>query len=134
MAKKKQNKPVNGTTTEKKPVERKPTKKEKKAAAEQRSRELKAKRQKFYAVALVFAVLAVVISFASSSTYGQAIYSWIQIGCSGLMGLCGVVVLYASRYEETEKKQRSRNTMGMVFIMVALGIILAEIVKMVTGK
>ena len=50
------------------------------------------------------------------------------------MGLCGVVVLYASRYEETEKKQRSRNTMGMVFIMVALGIILAEIVKMVTGK
>ena len=51
MAKKKQNKPVNGTTTEKKPVERKPTKKEKKAAAEQRSRELKAKRQKFYAVA-----------------------------------------------------------------------------------
>ena len=134
MAKKKQNKPVNGTTTEKKPVERKPTKKEKKAAAEQRSRELKAKRQKFYAVALVFAVLAVVISFASSSTYGQAIYSWIQIGCYGLMGLCGVVVLYASRYEETEKKQRSRNTMGMEFIMVALGIILAEIVKMVTGK
>ena len=134
MAKKKQNKPVNGTTTEKKPVERKPTKKEKKAAAEQRSRELKAKRQKFYAVALVFAVLAVVISFASSSTYGQAIYSWTQIGCYGLMGLCGVVVLYASRYEETEKKQRSRNTMGMVFIMVALGIILAEIVKMVTGK
>ena len=134
MAKKKQNKPVNGTTTEKKPVERKPTKKEKKAAAEQRSRELKAKRQKFYAVALVFAVLAVVISCASSSTYGQAIYSWIQIGCYGLMGLCGVVVLSASRYEETEKKQRSRNTMGMVFIMVALGIILAEIVKMVTGK
>lgn len=134
MAKKKQNKPVNGTTTEKKTVERKPTKKEKKAAAEQRSRELKAKRQKFYAVALVFAVLAVVISFASSSTYGQAIYSWIQIGCYGLMGLCGVVVLYASRYEETEKKQRSRNSMGMVFIMVALGIILAEIVKMVTGK
>lgn len=134
MTKKKQNKARTTVETEKKPAERKPTKKEKKAAAMQRSKELLAKRQKFYALALVFAVLAVIISFASSSTYGQAIYDWIQIGCYGLMGLCGVVILYASRYEETEKKQRSRNTMGMVFIMVAAGIMLAEIVKMVTGK
>ena len=56
MAKKKQNKPVAAAgPAGQKAAERKPTKKEKKAIAEQRSKELKAKRKKVSLAALLAA-------------------------------------------------------------------------------
>lgn len=116
-----------------KPAERKPSKKERKAAAEQKRKELKAKRQKFYGVAMVLALVAVIISFASGSMYGQAVYRWLQVGCYGLMAGCGLLIMQAGHYEETEKRQNRMNSMGIVFLMVALGMGLAEIVAMLRG-
>lgn len=112
---------------------RKPSKKEQKAAAEQQKKELKSKRQKFYGAAMVLALIAVIISFASSSAYGKEIYRWLQVGCYALMGCCGVLIMQAGRYEETEKRQHRMNSMGMVFLMVALGMGIAELVMMLRG-
>lgn len=135
MTKKKQKKPVSAehANPTEKPAERKPSKKERKAAAEQQKKELKSKRQKFYGAAMVLALIAVIISFASGSAYGQEIYRWLQVGCYVLMGCCGVLIMQAGRYEETEKRQNRMNSMGMVFLMVALGMGLAELVMMLRG-
>ncbi len=135
MTKKKQKKPVSAEQVAplEKPTERKPSKKERKAAAEQQKKELKAKRQKFYGAAMVLALVAVIISFASGSAYGQELYRWLQVGCYGLMGCCGVLIMGAARYEETEKRQSRMNSMGMVFLMVALGMGVAELVMMLRG-
>ncbi len=131
MTKKKQKKPVSAPLE--KPAERKASKKERKAAVEQQKKAWKSKRQKFYGAAMVLALIAVIISFASGSAYGQEIYRWLQIGCYVLMGCCGVLIMRAGRYEETEKRQNRMNSMGMVFLMVAFGMGLAELVMMLRG-
>ena len=82
---------------------------------------------------MVLALVAVIISFASGSAYGQELYRWLQVGCYGLMGCCGVLIMGAARYEETEKRQSRMNSMGMVFLMVALGMGVAELVMMLRG-
>ena len=131
MAKKKQNKPVAAAgPAGQKAAERTPTKKEKKAIAEQRSKELKAKRKKVSLAALLAAGAAVIINFATNSYYGQPIYEWIQIGCFLLMGISGGIFMYGARYEESEQQQRSKRSLGLVFIAVALGVILIETVQM----
>lgn len=129
MTKQTQKKPVQTV----KPTERKPSKKERKAAEEQRKKELKAKRQRYYGAAMVLALVAVIISFASGSTYGQSLYRWLQVLCYGLMGCCGVLIMGAGRYEETEKRQTRMHSMGMVFLMIALGMGLAEVVMILRG-
>lgn len=135
MTKQKQRKPAQAEHTGQtaKPAERKPSKKERKAAEEQKKKELKAKRQKYYGVAMVLALVAVIISFASGSTYGQPLYRWLQVLCYGLMGCCGGLIMGAGRYEETEKRQNRMHSMGMVFLMIALGMGLAELVMILRG-
>ena len=134
MTKKKQKKPVSAehANQTEKLAERKPSKKEKGCcrAAEKR---IEIKRQKFYGAAMVLALIAVIISFASGSAYGQEIYRWLQVGCYVLMGCCGVLIMQAGRYEETEKRRNRMNSMGMVFLMVAFGMGLAELVMMLRG-
>ena len=132
MAKKKNHKPAAAAAdqAEKQTAERKPNKKERRAMAEQRSKELKAKRKKVSLAALLVAGAAVVINFATNSYYGQPIYEWIQIGCFLLMGISGGIFMYGARYEESEQQQRSKRSLGLVFIAVALGVILIETVQM----
>lgn len=134
MTKKKQKHPQqtvpaeeNGTT---KAAERKPNKKERKAAEAKRQKELQAIRKKYNIVILIAALLAVIVSFSSSSLYGQDLYNWIQIGCYLLMGFCGGLMMYVSRYEDTDKRKSSKYTMGLVFVVIALGMILSDLVRL----
>jgi hypothetical protein len=47
-----------------------------------------------------------------------------------MMGMAGGVMMLGAKYEETEKQQRSKRTTGLVFIVVALGVIMSELVQM----
>ncbi len=108
-------------------------KKEQKAEAARQEKERHKKRQRYYGFAAVIALIAVVISFASGSTYGQPVYGWLQVLCYVLMGSCGVIMMRASKYEELEKKQSRMHTMGIVFLMVGLGMALSQIVIILRG-
>ena len=82
---------------------------------------------------MVVAFLAVVLSFWSGSFYGQPIYAWLQVLCYVLMGSCGAIMMVGSRWEELEKKKQRMRTTGMVFMMVALGMCLAQLVQIWRG-
>lgn len=43
--------------------------------------------------------------------------------------LAGGVMMFGSKYEETEKQQRSKRTTGLVFVVIALGVIMSELVQ-----
>ncbi len=108
-------------------------KKEKKAEAERIKKENQTKRKRCYAASVVVAFLAVVLSFWSGSFYGQPIYAWLQVLCYVLMGSCGAIMMVGSRWEELEKKKQRMRTTGMVFMMVALGMCLAQLVQIWRG-
>ncbi len=112
-----------------KPAERKPTKKEKKAAEEQRRKELATIRKRYFFAAMIVAGAAVAVNFAANPYYGQPIYEWIVAGCFLLMGISGGIFMFASRYEETERQQSNKHTMGLVFVVISLGMILSQIIK-----
>ena len=112
-----------------KPAERKPTKKEKKAAEEQRRKELATIRKRYFFAAMIVAGAAVAVNFAANPYYGQPIYDWIVAGCFLLMGISGGIFMFASRYEETERQQSNKHTMGLVFVVISLGMILSQIIK-----
>lgn len=104
-------------------------KKEKKALAEARKKEMAQKRFRYTALALVLAGGAVAVNFGFNSYYGTDFYEWIQIGCFLMMGTAGGVMMFGSKYEETEKQQRSKRTTGLVFVVIALGVIMSELVQ-----
>ncbi len=108
-------------------------KKEKKAEAERIKKENQTKRKRCYAASVVVAFLAVVLSFWSGSFYGQPIYAWLQVLCYVLMGSCGAIMMVGSRWEELEKKKQRMRTTGIVFIMMALGMCLAQLVQIWRG-
>lgn len=108
-------------------------KKEKKAEAERIKKENDKKRKWSYGIAMVIAFAALVLSFWSGSRYGQPIYAWLQVLCYVLMGSCGVIMAVGSRWEELEKKKQRMHTTGMVFMMVALGMSLAQLVQIWRG-
>lgn len=103
-------------------------KKRKKEEALQQKKQLQTKRQRYYGLAVVVVVLALIISFASSSVYGQPLYAWLQIVCYGFMGICGLLTILASRCEETDKKRLRMQAIGLVFLMIAAGMIVAQLV------
>lgn len=49
------------------------------------------------------------------------------------MGSCGAIMMVGSRWEELEKKKQRMRTTGMVFMMVALGMCLAQLVQIWRG-
>ncbi len=108
-------------------------KKEKKAEAERIKKENQTKRKRCYAASVVVAFLAVVLSFWSGSFYGQPIYAWLQVLCYVLMGSCGAIMMVGSRWEELEKKKQRMRTTGIVFVMMALGMCLAQLVQIWRG-
>lgn len=96
----------------------------------QQKKQLQAKRQRYYGVAIVVILLALVISFASGPLYGQPLYHWLQIACYGFMAVCGFVTMLASRYEETDKKRLRMQSIGMIFMAIALGMVLLQLGKL----
>ena len=38
--------------------------------------------------------------------------------------------MYVSRYEDTDKRKNSKHTMGLVFVVIALGMILSDLVRL----
>lgn len=105
-------------------------KKEKKAMAEARKKEMAQKRFRYTAAALALAGGAVALNFGLNSHYGTTFYEWVQIGCFVMMGMAGGIMMMGARYEETEKQQRSKRTTGLVFIVIALGVIMSELVQL----
>ena len=118
---------------EQKKIQPRPTKKEKKAkkAMEEARRAERRKKLKWYTIgALGTAGLAVFINFYFNSLYGTELYEWIEIGCFLLMGLAGGLMIMCSRYEETERQIVGKRNMGLIFIAIALGVVMMELVQM----
>ena len=111
-------------------VEKRQNKKERRAAKEQKQEEYTKTRKSMYNLALMIVATAIFISFWGANFRGGLYYGWIQALCYGMMGLSGLCIMNGSRYELVEKKQRSMGTMGVVFLMIALGMGLGEITKM----
>lgn len=112
-------------------VEKRQNKKERRAAEEHKQTEYAKIRKSMYNLALMIVACAIFISFWGANFRGGIYYGWIQAGCYAMMGLSGICIMNGSRYEFGDKKQRSMSTMGMVFLMIALGMGLGEIAKMV---
>ncbi len=132
MAKTKEN-AVPETEQEVKKPQPRPTKKEKKekkAQEEARKKEMAKKRFRYTALALALAGGAVAVNFGFNSHYGTVFYEWIQIGCFLMMGMAGGIMMLGAKYEETEKQQRSKRTTGLVFVVIALGVIMSELVQL----
>lgn len=106
------------------------SKKEKKAIAEQRSKELNQKKMRFYGVGFVFSLVAVAISFLSNAEAGTTMWSYTQIGCYGLMGVAGFFLKYGAKYEENTKRQKTMDMIGLIFIVLCFGMIMAEAVAL----
>lgn len=110
-------------------AERKPNRKERLAMEAARNEEFARKRRWIYGMAVVIAGLTVLISFSCNSYYGQSIYDIAQLLCFVLMGISGVLFVFGSRYEVNPKQQRSKRSMGLIFVAVALGVLLMEIIQ-----
>lgn len=108
------------------------TKKEKKAIAEQRSKELYQKKMRNYGVGFVFSLIAVAVSFLSKAETGTMVWSYTQIGCYVLMGIAGIFLKNGSKYEENAKRAKTMDMIGLAFIAICIGMIVAEIVAMMT--
>lgn len=108
------------------------SKKEKKAIAEQRSKELYQKKMRNYGVGFVFSLIAVAVSFLSKAETGTTLWSYTQIGCYILMGIAGIFLKNGSKYEENAKRAKTMDMIGLAFIAICIGMIIAEIVAMMT--
>ena len=104
-------------------------KKEKKAQEATRRKEMAQKRFRYTVAALVLAGAAVAVNFGFNSHYGTTFYEWIQVGCFLMMGMAGGIMMLGAKYEESEKQQRSKRTTGLVFVVIALGVIMTELIQ-----
>jgi len=128
---KKKNKPnpqaaQNVQNEQKKEQNKKLSKKEKRAIAEQRSKELNQKKTRCYGMGFVFSLISVAISFLYKPEVGTALWSYTQIGCYALMGVAGFFLKHGAKYEENPKRAKTMDMIGLVFIVVCFGMIMAE--------
>ena len=110
---------------------KKPTKKEKKeqkAMAAQRSKELNQKKTRNYGIGFFISLAAVAISFLSGAEVGTTMWSYTQIGCYVLMGLAGFFLKNGAKYEENAKRAKTMDMIGLIFIVLCLGMAMAEAV------
>lgn len=110
--------------------QKKQNKRERKAARAQaeKDREFRMKRRKqFYSIGIGLAAVALLLSLFSGALYGKTIYVWIQILVYAMMAVCGFLTLAASFFEETQKRSGWMQTLGVVFILVALGMIYSQV-------
>ena len=111
-------------------AEKRKEKKEKRAQNEAMRKEHAKKRLQYTAAALAMAGGAVFINFFFNDMYGTTTYEWIQIGCFVMMGLAGAIMMAGAKFEETEKQKLTKRNTGLVFIVIALGVTMMELVQM----
>ena len=127
MANKANKRTAESVAREKQKKQQKKERKAAKAQAEQ-DRQFRMKRRKqFYSVGIGIAAFALLLSLFSGALYGKTIYAWIQIFIYVLMGVCGFLTLAASFFEETQKRTGWMQTLGVIFILISIGMIISQV-------
>ncbi|MBQ1220663.1 MAG: hypothetical protein IIX83_04670 [Peptococcaceae bacterium] len=130
MSKKNNNTAEVQESVEKNVPKKKMTKKEKRAIAEQRSKELNQKKTRNYGIGFAFSLVAVAISFLYKPEVGTAMWSYTQMGCYAIMGVAGFFLKNGAKYEENVKRAKTMDMIGLIFIVMCLGMIMAEAVAL----
>ena len=133
MSKKKTNTAEVQESAAKNEPKKKMSKKEKRAIAEQRTKELNQHKTRNYGVGFAFSLVAVAISFLYKPEAGTALWSYTQIGCYSLMAVAGFFLKNGAKYEENVKRAKTMDMIGLVFIVMCLGMIMAEVVALFTA-
>lgn len=131
MSKKKTNSAEQQDQAVKTAPKKKMSKKEKKAIAEQHAKEMNQKKMRNYGVGFVLSLISVIISFFFKPEAGTAMWSYTQIGCYALMGVAGLFLKNGAKYELNPKRAKNMDMIGLAFIAICVGMILAEIVALV---
>lgn len=130
MSKKNNNTAEVQESVEKNVPKKKMSKKEKRAIAEQRTKELNQKKTRNYGIGFVFSLVAVAISFLYKPEVGTAMWSYTQMGCYAIMGVAGFFLKNGAKYEENVKRAKTMDMIGLIFIVMCLGMIMAEAVAL----
>ena len=130
MSKKNNNTAEVQESVEKNTPKKKMSKKEKRAIAEQRTKELNQKKTRNYGIGFVFSLVAVAISFLYKPEVGTAMWSYTQMGCYAIMGVAGFFLKNGAKYEENVKRAKTMDMIGLIFIVMCLGMIMAEAVAL----
>ena len=130
MSKKKTNAAQVQEAAAKNEPKKKMSKKEKRAIAEQRTKELNQKKTRNYGIGFVFSLVAVAISFLYKPEVGTAMWSYTQMGCYAIMGVAGFFLKNGAKYEENVKRAKTMDMIGLIFIVMCLGMIMAEAVAL----
>ncbi len=130
MSKKNNNTAEVQESIEKNVPKKKMTKKEKRAIAEQRTKELNQKKTRNYGIGFAFSLVAVAISFLYKPEVGTAMWSYTQMGCYAIMGVAGFFLKNGAKYEENVKRAKTMDMIGLIFIVMCLGMIMAEAVAL----
>ena len=130
MSKKNNNTAEVQESVEKNVPKKKMSKKEKRAIAEQRTKELNQKKTRNYGIGFVFSLVAVAISFLYKPEVGTALWSYTQMGCYAIMGVAGFFLKNGAKYEENVKRAKTMDMIGLIFIVMCLGMIMAEAVAL----
>ncbi|MBQ2369938.1 MAG: hypothetical protein II301_07480 [Peptococcaceae bacterium] len=130
MSKKNNNTAEVQESVEKNTPKKKMTKKEKRAIAEQRTKELNQKKTRNYGIGFAFSLVAVAISFLYKPEVGTAMWSYTQMGCYAIMGVAGFFLKNGAKYEENVKRAKTMDMIGLIFIVMCLGMIMAEAVAL----
>ena len=130
MSKKKTTTAEQETPAVKNQPKKKMSKKEKKALAEQRSKEMNQKKTRNYGIGFVLSLIAVAISFLYKPETGTDLWSYTQMGCYAIMAVAGLFLKNGAKYEENVKRAKNMDMIGLVFVVVCIGMIMAEAVAM----
>ena len=130
MSKKNNNTAEVQESVEKNVPKKKMSKKEKRAIAEQRTKELNQKKTRNYGIGFAFSLVAVAISFLYKPEVGTALWSYTQMGCYAIMGVAGFFLKNGAKYEENVKRAKTMDMIGLIFIVMCLGMIMAEAVAL----
>ena len=130
MSKKNNNTAEVQESVEKNVPKKKMSKKEKRAIAEQRTKELNQKKTRNYGIGFAFSLVAVAISFLYKPEVGTAMWSYTQMGCYVIMGVAGFFLKNGAKYEENVKRAKTMDMIGLIFIVMCLGMIMAEAVAL----
>ena len=81
------------------------------------------------ALSIVVIILSFVIMFSSARYgYGSAMYHRMQIAAYGGMALCGALIAWSSKYNQTRYHMNVR-MVGIVFMMLGVGYIIGLIIN-----
>lgn len=130
MAKNKANAVESQTAAEKAVPKKKMSKKEKRAIAEQHAKEMNQKKTRSYGIGFALSLIAVAISFLFKPEVGTALWSYTQIGCYTLMGCAGLCLKNGAKYELNPKRVKTMDMIGLAFIAICAGMIMAELIAL----